>query len=57
MQCIASSLVFIGYNFNTTHCLAYLNEDNDGISRLGINTNLDTNLTGRYSDTPTLNQY
>ena len=47
----------LGFNFNAVHRPYYSNKDTYGLSQLGINTNLDANLSGRYSDDPSLNQY
>ena len=47
----------MGYNFSAVHRLRHLNEDSGGCSRLGIDTHLDTNVTGVFNENPTLNEY
>ena len=47
----------LGYNFTIAHRPAYLNQDCDALSRLGLDTTLDQHLTGVFSDNDALNKY
>ena len=47
----------IGYSFRVCHRHRHLNEYPDSLSQLVINTYLCPNITGKYSDYTTLNEY